>query len=145
MKSLDFNKIGQATKYPAVVRLLAREFADGAKYFSIGQWLKTLSQYDLDLLNELGERFEANQAAGETMVLLTEMLTVAEGVDALDDGAARRVAMLITVLICESLYRKGEIELDHSLISFGEYELKNNKIAWPKGTPRPPKDQNDEA
>lgn len=137
LKTLNFHKIGKQHELPAVIKLLAREFIEGATYFSVGKWLKELSQYDLDMLNEMGEAFSHSQMHGYNIMLLTEMLSAAEGIDVLDiDGATRRVAFLITILLCESLYRKGNIEFDHSIVSFGEHEM-NQTIAWPKGQERP--------
>lgn len=137
-KGLNFHKIGKHHPYPAVIKLFAREFIEGASYFTVGKWFEELSQPDLDMLIEMSEHFEEHGLDGEVIFLLGEMLTAAEGVEILDlESAKKRVGHFITLLICESLYRKGNVEIDHTSFSFDEEEMKN-VVAWPKGKVRPP-------
>lgn len=137
MNTLNFHKIGKWQPYPAVIKLLAREFIEGASYFTVGKWFQDLSQYDLDMLLEMAEAFEERGLHGEPIMVLTEMLTAAEGVQNLDaEGAQKRVAYLISLLIIESLHRKDQLEVDHNGFSFGDDEM-DRSIAWKKGTPRP--------
>jgi hypothetical protein len=138
---VNLQKVSTAHKYPAVVKLLAREFIEGAVYFSLSTWLKQLSVYDLDMMIEISECLKEdetpeNQLAGESIVLLTEMLVNAEGIESSSELATRRVGHLVLLLMCEKLYRQGLIEFDYNHVSFDEDEM-DQTIAWRKGSPKP--------
>lgn len=104
----------------------------------MGKWFEELSRFDLDMLVDMTERFEEQGTEGEVIFVLTEMLTSAEGVQILDaERAKKRVSHFISLLVIESLYRKGSLEVDHAAFSFGEDEM-DKIVAWPKGTEKPP-------
>lgn len=135
---LNFHNIAKAHRFPAVIKLLAREFVEGATYFTLGKWLEQLSVYDLDMLLEQFELVNTDDKAGELIVLLTEMIAAGEGLDdTTTETCQQRTGYLIMIIMCESLFRKDAIEFDRSACSLGEEMLYAN-IAWPKGTERPP-------
>lgn len=136
MHTVNYHTVATYHQNPAVVKLLAREFIEGATYFSLGKWLEQLSSHDLDMLLGLCEdcqqTTEEDNEASLVLVLLSAVLTQGEGLELTEELAHTRLAALITFLMCESLYRKGQIEFDRSQASFGEEELKHNVIARAK-------------
>jgi hypothetical protein len=55
MHIINFHEVGKHHEFPAVIKLLAREFIEGASYFTTAKWLEQLSQVDLEMLVEQSE------------------------------------------------------------------------------------------
>lgn len=136
MHSVNFHEVGRHHDFPAVVKLLAREFVDGASYFTTAKWLEQLSPLDLEMMLEQSELINDSEQALRMFLILVEMLVVAEGESGDIELSTQRTSYLLVILVLEKLYRQGLIEFDRSAISFGEKEM-HNVVAWPAGTPKP--------
>lgn len=90
-----------------------------------GHWVRDLSDFEVDQLVELAEQAKDEDArnepgpAGEELVLLTLILSTAEGCAPESDAEVMSyTGTLIAVIICESLARKGLVKIFHDKISF---------------------------
>lgn len=124
---LNLNKIIEDREMLSVTRLLATTLLY-KPYMSVGDFVKSLSDRDLDALQEIAEQMETSEGDGfdkishlEEIVLITEMLVRAEGLYTPDvDVMTARVGAFCTFLACEGLARKGIVKLHHQNMSFGE-------------------------
>ena len=115
--SINYEKVLYQDGFLPVTRLLAADLIK-SQYMSIGDFLKSLSDNALHELNEIAE--DENNPHFEEMILLAEMLAAAEGTNL--GGIPQvheRVGMFITMLVFESLKRKGLVKLHYENISFG--------------------------
>lgn len=120
---LNFNKIIEDRNMLSVTRLLASSLLN-KPYMAVGDFIKSLSDDDLDVLLDTAELMEQNDDKAphtEELVLITEMLVRAEGLTTPDsDVLVNRINALCTFLACEGLSRKGLVKLHHQNMSFGE-------------------------
>lgn len=124
--SISYENIISSSNHLAVTRLLAQRIVVNP-YYTIGEFLKSLSDSDLDLLQEIAESAvevddgsEPDDRIGD-LILIGQMLAEGEGTAYgmnLDDVVARS-NQLATFFALESLFRKGMIKLYRENISFG--------------------------
>lgn len=117
--SIDLKKIAAQSDFLAVTKLLAASLQIDP-YMSPGPWFKQLSDHDLAVLANVveegpdGEHFEE-------LLLIAEMLAQAEGIAERNiELATERVNMLVVLLTCESLRRKGLVKVNYENVSFGD-------------------------
>jgi hypothetical protein len=116
--SINYEKVLHQETFLPVTRLLAADLMK-SQYMSIGDFIKSLSDDVLYELNKIAE--DENNLHFEEMILLTEMLAAAEGTNI--GGLPQvhdRLNMFLTMLVFESLKRKGLVKLHYENISFGE-------------------------
>lgn len=126
---LNLLKIIEDREMLSVTRLLATTLLY-KPYMRVGDFVKSLSDKDLDTLQEIAEQMETSDddvkeydkiSHLEELILITEMLVRAEGLYTPDaDVLTSRVGAFCTFLACEGLSRKGIIKLHHENMSFGE-------------------------
>ncbi len=129
MFQVNFPNVANSVDSSAVVRRTAMQIMNTG-YLTLGDWLKSLGTDELSFLcsaaeivmeaAEHGDEFqgEARDAYTE-FVLLSAMLTTAEGEEDLSDETISKNANAIIMLsITEGLCRKGLVELYHNKISF---------------------------
>lgn len=108
----------------AVTRLLAAELQQNP-YLTVSDFFKHLSDGDVDMLIDVSEDDEDSRYGD--IILMTEMLTAAEGVmvdeedeDRYVEDITNRMRMFITFLNLESLERQGLVRVFRENMSFGE-------------------------
>jgi hypothetical protein len=121
---INFDKIIEDRKMLSVTRLLAAQMKNNP-YLTVGDFVKSLSDMDLDLLIDVAEEVDSEhyqQAPHlDEIILITEMLVRAEGLVSPDSAVlVGRVNSFCVFLACEGLFRKGLIKLHHNNMSFGE-------------------------
>lgn len=122
---VDYEKVSKDKYFAPFVRLLAMDMMENP-YISIGTFLQRVSDSDLKDFLSLVE--EDEDKALETLVILTEMLSQAEGIRSENlDELTEKSNNLITYFILESLRRKGAVRIYYDNLSFGE-EFKDKII-----------------
>lgn len=102
------------------------------QYFTVGEWLANISDTNLEMLLLMVEH-EVDEESATTMLLLTEMLRMAEGLDVITDQAklSNQMGFLICLFGMESLARKDLITFFRDKVSFSE-DMANECIVMPK-------------
>lgn len=121
MNRLNYDKIIQDQSTPQVIKALAALILKQS-YLTVGQWLKTVSNLDLQHLIQLGEMMEqGNQEATTVYFLATALFTSSEGFDLEEDELVigNRMKYLVCVIAMEHMHRLGLIELIHDRVSIG--------------------------
>jgi hypothetical protein len=117
---LNYPKIAESTNFAPVVRMLAIDLQK-CPYLSVGDFLKNMSDIGLNELMELsGDKAEMDEKTLEQMMILTLMLSRAEGSEDFNmDETGRQVGVLRMLITCESLARKGLIRVFHENMTLG--------------------------
>lgn len=116
--NVNLDKVIEATDMLAVTRLLATQLQNNP-YTTVGDFLKGISNEDLESLNDTAESEESDHFA--ELILIAEMLAVGEGVYVRDINAVtERLNYFRMLLAIESLHRKKMIRAVHANMSFGE-------------------------
>ena len=102
-----------------MVRLLATDILT-IGYVNVGEFIKSMTDDEVQTLIHGIE--EDNEQQYQEMILVSEMLATGEGCEPSqnDEQFESRAHQLITLLILESLHRKGLVKLYHENISFHE-------------------------
>ena len=116
---LDYNNIINNKEVLAVTRLLATDLMNKG-YIVVGDFLKNLTDADLEALTNNMEEDDDNQY--HDLILVSEMLATGEGCEPSqsDKEFHARTNQLVTLLVLESLHRKGFVKLYHENVSFHE-------------------------
>ena len=116
---LDYQNILKNKETLAVTKLLATELMTNG-YIVVGDFIKNLTDADLQALTDNMEDDAKNQY--QDLILVSEMLATGEGCgpSGNDTEFESRAHHFITLLILESLHRKGMVKLYHENISFHE-------------------------
>lgn len=116
---LNYPEIAKRGDNLAVTRLLATQLMETG-YIVVGDFLKNMSDADLQALTDNMEDDAKNQY--QDLILVSEMLATGEGCEpSQNDGQFEdRAQQFVTLLILESLHRKGMVKLYHENISFNE-------------------------
>lgn len=116
---VNYDRIAHEKSLLSVTRLLAVQMSKNP-YITVGDFLKELSDGDLDTLLEIIDDGEDNKNFGDLM-LLAEMLATGEGLEHGNiDLLHARVNQFLMYVACESLDRKGLAKVHHKNMSFGE-------------------------
>lgn len=132
MSSISYDKIIASPMFCAITKMTAQKIKkDG--YLTLGDFLKSLSSNDLTALAIMCEIAENDESALDDLVALSEMLSSAEGCPSENDKVAcSNLAYFMTVIACESLNRRGLVDVDYSKMSFGD-DMKDEKFVGLKG------------
>ena len=114
-KIIESNKILPVTK--SVAKMLMRN-----PYTSLGKFFKKLSDENLQALSEIIEEGDSEFNEGmEDIVLMTEMLSRAEGVPSqCIEDITENVNYFGACITCVSLARKGLVRVYYDNMSFGK-------------------------
>lgn len=116
---INFSIVAKDNKLLSVTRLLASQMMHNS-YLTVGDFLKDLSNNDLEIITDIIDFGEDHENFGD-MILMSEMLATGEGLASGDtDEVTRRVNQFMVMISIESLYRKGYIQIFHENMSFGE-------------------------
>lgn len=121
--SIVYDKIVNDTNMLSSTRLLASKLQH-APYMTVGDFLNGLSNDELFTLLEAADQLFINQkdcVHGRDVVLISEMLTRAEGVfNVTEEDVTRRTKAFCSFLACEGLARRGLVKIYRERMSFGE-------------------------
>ena len=115
--SLNYAEIVKQNDLMAVTRLLAADLMrDG--YIHVGDYIKNISDADLSSLVQAMEREDDHQY--DDMILIAEMLATGEGCDPskTPDEFGHRMQHMMTLMVVESLGRKGLVKVYRENMSF---------------------------
>jgi hypothetical protein len=115
---VNYDRVINEKDLLAVTRLLAVDLKNNP-YKSVGDFMRELSDSDLDILGDLCNDTECEKFA--EVVLISEMLARAEGLDPANSKESyTRTSTMVGFITCESLSRKGLVKIYHENMSFGE-------------------------
>jgi hypothetical protein len=117
---MNLSLISQQENLTAATRLLAITL-EKQPYMSIGDWFKSLSDYQFAELNNLLE--EPTQEGDEELLLLTLMLSKAEASDVeyeASEAMARQFDLLKVLITCVSLEKKCLVKIHYENMTLGE-------------------------
>jgi len=105
----------------AVTRLLAADLLKNP-YLTVGDFLKNVSDTDLQTLVLASEPDENDEVQLDDIMLISMMLMQAEGLPPIqvDEEGQQIIQKMIMFLVCESLYRKGLVNIFRKNMSFGD-------------------------
>ena len=116
---VSYDRIVNEKSLLGMTRLLASQMISNP-YVTVGEFLKDISDGDLESLNDIIDVGEHHTNYGD-LILLSEMLAAGEGLEPGNlDIATTRVNQFLIFISCESLARKGMIKVHHKNMSFGE-------------------------
>ena len=123
---INYEKLLKTKDILPMVRLLAADLMKNP-YMTIGTYLQKARDSDLQLILESSEDDEDERLCD--ILLMAEMLAKAEGVetDSIED-IHNHLNAFITLVAVASLERKGLIDADYDVMSFGE-EFAHHTIA----------------
>jgi hypothetical protein len=106
--------------YSSIVKMTAQKLMKSS-YMSLGDFFKSLTNNDLTVLNLMVDMFETDERCQEDLIVLTEMLAMAEGEDISADAKqlVSNVAYFCDLVAITSLYRKGLVDVIFQNMSFG--------------------------
>jgi len=120
--TINYQNVVASRDLLAITRLTAADLIK-CPYMSLGDFFRDISDNDLKTLVdiiEIAEDEPEHEALGN-LVLLTEMLTTAEGVDKIDlVDAHERLNAFCMYVIVSSLHRKGLVKVHYENMSFGK-------------------------
>jgi hypothetical protein len=113
----------------SIIRLLAVDMQKNP-YITVGEWLKSLSNKDIQsLVEDLADADDMNDAGMQSLILGTLMLSRAEQVFIeSDEELAKAAEMFRIFIVISSLDRKGLAKAIYQNMSFGE-DAKNLHVA----------------
>jgi|TARA_R110000868_G_scaffold53341_7_gene167554 hypothetical protein len=124
---INYDNVIECKECLNVTRLLAADLKSNP-YMTVGYFLKTISDVDLKILNDIVEESSGIEADDEVtnpgladVVLIAEMLVRAEDLMSENDtDLMKRVNQFMVMITCETLARKGLVKVYHENLSFGE-------------------------
>ena len=121
--SLNYPKILEQNDLMAVTKLLVHRMMSNP-YIVVGEYIESISDADLESLVDAIEQKEFHD-----VILMSEMLATAEGCDQAKDFEEfqSRTDQLVSLLLVESLHRKGLVLAHHENFSFHE-DMKNKIV-----------------
>ena len=117
--TVNYQSIINEKSLLSITRMLAVQMTKNP-YITVGDFLRDLSNGDIESLVDIIEEGEEHENFSDLM-LIAEMLATGEGLEAANlDLACERVNQFLVLITCESLARKGLVEVLHKNMSFGE-------------------------
>lgn len=119
--TVNLSEVVKSSDCLAVTRLLAADLI-AKPYLSVGDWIGHVSDADLKNLVQGAELDKNDEVILEDLMLIFMMLRQAEGLPPVkeDEDFRRGIGQLVTMLVGESLARKGLIKLYRENLSFGD-------------------------
>lgn len=128
--SINYDKIIHHTGYCSATRLLAAQLR-GNSMMLVSKFFKELSDNELEELRELSEQSEIDDVCLSEVMLLTLMLTSAEGTSALTEEELMGQLTVSKIFISTAyLHRQGLVTADFESFSYGS-DMENSIIAIP--------------
>lgn len=117
--TIAYDNVIKCKDFLPLTRTLAMDLS-ASGYMRPGDFLKTLTNSDVNVLLEIAENEENPRL--EEIILMAEMLATGEGLEQSKDSEqiTERMNVFCGFLAIEGLSRKGLVEVYHENISFGE-------------------------
>lgn len=119
---LNYKVIASSTNICPTIRLLAIDLQNNP-YISIGDWIQSLSDNSFAEIYELATIDDEESFEMEQMLLLTLMLSHAEGTNLPNDdmeGMNKQLAVLRQLIVMCSLEKKGLVRCHYENFTLGE-------------------------
>jgi len=119
---LNYKVISESESICPTIRLLAIDLQK-SPYLSVGDWIRSLSPRSFEEINELAQAEDEESFEMEQMLLLTLMLSHAEGTNLPNDdmeGMNRQLAVLRQLIVMCSLEKKGFVRCHYENFTLGE-------------------------
>jgi hypothetical protein len=127
LRKVDAN----ASPFSSIVKMTAVRLMENP-YVTLGDFFTGLTNNDLTALNFMVEMIATDGQSREELVLLTEMLSRAEGAETSDDAQrASNVSYFCNLVTIVSLHRKGLVDVMFENMSFGA-DMKDKPIVQAK-------------
>ena len=118
--SVNYEKVANSCEYSPIIRMTALQLQKNP-YMTVGDFFQQLGNNDIYELSKMVDKVHSNEIAAQQLLLLSEMLSRAEGTESgTVDGCAKNLSTLCTFIICVSLARKGMVRVFYENLSFGE-------------------------
>lgn len=118
--TINYDKIITTRDFNPIIRMTALQLRQNP-YMTIGDFFKQLGDADINELASMVDEFSDNTLAAQQLVLLSEMLSRAEGTEAsTQEGCAKNLNALCMFITCAALDRKGLVRVFYENLSFGE-------------------------
>lgn len=119
---LNYDKIAGDPALPAIVRMAAQQ-AMNDEYISVSEWLRLINDDDLAFVVRLAD-CETTGDDPLPLIALAMILATAEGGNIVSDEAGHMAtARLCSLVIFESLARKGIVDFDRNKATLsGEFD-----------------------
>ena len=129
---INLKKVASAeAPFSSIVKMTALKLMENP-YMSLGDFFKGLTNNDLTALNFMVDMIATDGQSQEDLVLLTEMLSRAEGAETADPRqGAMNVSYFCNLVTIVSLYRKGLVDVIFENMSFG-LDMSDKPIAQAK-------------
>jgi hypothetical protein len=116
---INYQRIVDEKSLLSITRLLAIDMMKNP-YIRVGDFLKNLSDIDLNVMLDIIDAGEEHENFSD-LILIAEMLATGEGLEQGSlDVVHSRINQFLTLITCESLYRRGMIKVHHENMSFGD-------------------------
>jgi len=119
--SINYEELLKQNTIMSITKLLAFNMMTNS-YVVVGDYIRNLSNADLNSLMALMDEIEKEEPDYEDLILIAEMLATGEGCppsDSVEDFKFR-MEQLVMFLTIESLSRKGLVKVHHNNMSFHE-------------------------
>ena len=131
--TINYDKIINYTGYCSATRLLAAQLR-GNSMMLVSKFFKELSDNELEELRELSEQSEIDDVCLSEIMLITLMLTSAEGTSALTEEELMGQLTTTKIFISTAfLHRQGLVTADFDSFSYGS-DMEDRVIAVPTDT-----------
>lgn len=115
--SINFDKVLEEPDFSALTKATIRKLKK-QQYFSIAEFVQWISTPDLEDLVLRFERMMDDEDVMQDILILSECLAAGEGFSITDgDDAHKNLNYFMTVVTCESLKRRGLVEMFYNKIS----------------------------
>lgn len=115
--SINFDKVLDAPDFSALTKAAIRKLKK-QQYFSIAEFVQWIATPDLEDLVWRFERMIDDEDVLQDILILSECLASGEGFSITDsDEAHKNLNYFMTVVTCESLKRRGLVEMFYNKIS----------------------------
>lgn len=131
--TINYSLLIESEDHLDITKNLARKLMKET-YITVGEFLDSLHEDEISELLEISEHFKSNDDEEDDdddsiednhlgdLILISEMLATAEGLDSADstESVHHRISQLVAFLAVESLARKGLVISHKQNMSFGE-------------------------
>lgn len=117
--SIDFLKVLEDDRFSALTKATVRTLMRHP-YMQLGDFFKNLSSNDVAVLSIMVELSKTDDDILSDLLILTEVLSRAEGADPVcAQDTYENLNYFCTLITCESLCRKGLVDIKYENMSFG--------------------------
>lgn len=118
--NVNYDVVIASPNLDAITKMLASKMLN-VQYMTIGDFLKSLSNADINKLLEMVEHVNNDDYSINNLLLMSEMLSIAEGCATLcEEDSHKNLEAFCVFVTCTSLERKGLVQVFYDKMSFGD-------------------------